>query len=612
MPNVFGHAYPIVIDIESDDLSAKHDTKTRVYLVGCYDLVKNEKHVFTNLADAVSYINDNVDATWVVHNASFDIPALRLRGAKITHNYFCTMVASHTWSPKSTDENSLDNLTGMKVDLRQELERLIPDELKGKPKGYEYRTYGLSSAVDAVFRRYLIGDLEACGSLYRQLEANFSTDERALRCLLNVNMPYTELIIELEQGTWVDTDRIDEVELRLTSLKDEAWQELTTYVRHNPMAVKAYKNGYKKRHGVTTYDHCPLEDFNPASGDQVAKILIDKYGWEPTKLSDKTGKPCVSSEVLEELNYPLVSALLKYQKANKLLQFIPQVRDNLDGNILRPSYNQNATRTTRLSSSSPNIQQIPSRDENGKELRSLFSAPDGWSLVVGDQSGFQLRIAAWYMQYYYGEPRLADVFVKGEDVHQFFADIYGCPRKIAKNVTFGYMFGAGATKMAATASRGGNVVPVKVIQDALSSLQDRLPALPNLKDFVVEHARENGGVIHDWLGQRYVIPELFSKDKGERAAGERKCFNYIVQGFEATAFRYLQLKAVPAVRKYGAKLVLAVHDEVGYICKDEHAHDLAHELTNLYTTRELYPTDDTTEMYLDCEFNVGKTWLESK
>lgn len=216
------------------------------------------------------------------------------------------------------------------------------------------------------------------------------------------------------------------------------------------------------------------------------------------------------------------------------------------------------------------------------------------------------------MQYFYGESRLCDVFVNGEDVHQFFADIYGIDRKIAKNVTFGYMFGAGATKMAATASRGGTVVPVSVITGALSSLQDRLPALPALKTFVVEHAKENGGVIHDWLGQRYVIPELFSKDKGIRAAGERKCFNYIVQGFEATAFRYLQLKARPIAKKYGAKMVLAVHDEVGYMCRDEVAHDLARELTEAYTTKEVYPLDDVTNMSLDCEFNVAKDWLHAK
>ena len=388
--NIFGHERPVVLDIEADDLSSKYNKDTRVYLVGVLDLTTGEVNLF-NLEDGIEYINNNQDATWIVHNASYDIPSLRLRGAKIGTNYFCTQVAAHTWHPKSSEENSLDSLTGMKLDLRAELEVYRPD-LKGKPKGYEYGLYDdkdspVCQTVNDIFHSYLVSDLQATSKLYTTLEDNFSSDERALRCLLDINQLYVELIIELEQGSWVDVDRVDEVQSKLQTLRDEAWSEITTHIRYDVTQVKHYKNGYKKYNGVVTYDHCPLVDFNPGSSDQVAAALTYLYGWEPTKLSDKTGKPSTSSEVLEELNYPLVSSLVKYQKMSKLMQFVPQIQANLDGNILRPNYNQCATRTTRLSSSQPNIQQIPSRDEHGKELRSLFSAPPGWSLVVGDQSG---------------------------------------------------------------------------------------------------------------------------------------------------------------------------------------------------------------------------------
>ncbi|AGY46481.1 DNA polymerase [Cyanophage PP] len=621
--NIFGHTVPVVLDIESDDLSAQYDPDCRVYLVGLqflanYGLYAKGDTFYGSLDEMMpsllSLANDT-DVTFVIHNASFDVPALRLRGIPIKR-YFCTQVAAHTWHPKSSEENSLDSLTGMKLDLRTELEVYRPD-LKGKPKGYEYRLYDDKShrgwsTVNDIFHSYLVSDLQATAKLYTTLEDNFSSDERALRCLLDINQPYVELIIEFEQGSWVDVDRVDEVQSKLQTLRDAAWSEITTHIRYDITQVKNYKNGYKKYNGVVTYDHCPLVDFNPGSSDQVAAALTYLYDWEPTKLSDKTGKPSTSSEVLEELNYPLVSSLVKYQKMTKLMQFVPQIQANLDGNILRPSYNQSATRTTRLSSSQPNIQQIPSRDEHGKELRSLFSAPPGWSLVVGDQSGFQLRIMAAYMEMYYDEPRLSKVFVDGEDVHQFFADIYGIDRKIAKNVTFGYAFGAGAEKMAATASRGGSVVPVSTIKGALSSLQDRLPALPALKTLVVEHARANGGVFHDLLGQRYVVPELLSKNKSERAAGERRAFNYWVQGFEATAFRYLQLKARPVQFEYGAKLAFVVHDEVGYLCRNEVAEEFAKQMTSIYTTREVFPSDMTSGLTLEAEFQVGQTWLEAK
>lgn len=581
----------------------------------------------------------------------------------------------------------------------------------------------------------------------------------------------------------------------------------------------------------------------------------------------KAGQPSTSSEVLEALDYPLCEHLLEYGKATKLQSFVGSLKE-CDGWI-RPSYNQCATRTTRLSSSSPNIQQIPARDKVGKQLRKLFTARPGYTLLVGDQGGFQLRIVAAYMSYYFGDGRLAECFNRGEDVHQFFADIYGIPRKVAKNCldytytkvltptgwvwlhevqkgdtvmgynatthrqewttvldtvdggyqscytfgvgsrtvhstanhdwvvgrevgsganrpylaagklsqqeihnskathkkvlhtapydggtttpvpygkynvdwvqwvlkassvqleafiqgffladghmndgtqcltqndgtvldavqlawhllggqssvtshsqpyqgknsshqcynmrmikrqhttftsmqqsneylthvgclvtesgnfvvrdtqskfititgncTFGWLFGAGVNKMTATANRGNpNPISSDVIKGALKSLEEGMPAMPGVKELFIEHAKENGNMVSDWLGVRYVIPELGDKDRGVRASGERKVCNYVVQGFEASLFRHLQNKAATIVEMYGGRQAFAVHDEVGYevpVDVADYLIPLLNEVMSPAFSEYAPEPDDIHGLRLECEFNKGDNWLDAK
>lgn len=619
MTNVFGHTIPVVCDIESDDLTAKFDPSARIYLIGFKFLqhwglfAKGDvfKMSFDDGAKFIKTLIDDEEPTLVFHNASFDVPALRCHGVDIPYGrYFCTMVAAHTWLPASSQENSLDALTGTKVNLRKGLTALgyVTD---GVPKGHEYSWYGQGDDIDELFEYYLEGDLDSTETLYDRLTLDFATDSAALNCLTSINIPYIECIIELEQGVMIDTERLDAVGVKLIELRDEAKREIDKHFYAVPGETKVHPGGERKYLGETIYNHCTLIPFNPDSSDQVVYALTTLYGWVPTEMSEATGKASAKAEVLEELPYPLVEHVLRYQKMSKLASFVPGIRSHLDGNILRSSYNQCATRTTRLSASQPNVQQIPARDEYGKELRSLFVAAPGYKLVVGDQSGFQLRIMAWMMQYYFDEPRLCEVFINGEDVHQFFADIYGIIRKIAKNVTFGWCFGAGERKMAATASRGGDIVPVSVIKGALNSLIAKLPALPALKTLYVELAKKNIGIIHDWLGQRYVIPEVLDKKRAVSSSGERKVFNYAVQGSEATIFRSQQVEALALIRKYGGKMVIVVHDEVVYEVPEQHAEVVAKKLTALFSTDKFYP-GVTNEMSLECQFSVCNNWLEGK
>lgn len=354
--NIFGHRFPVILDTETDNLDAKYDPDVRLNLVGLlfvedYGVYKKDSfHHYTK--EEFRKVNDSIgdDVTYIIHNASFDVPVLRCRGINLKH-YFCTMVAAHSWDT-SLESYSLDSLTGEKLDLHQCLDEAGYDV---SDKESVYAWYGKGDAeVDEHFVRYLFGDLAATRTLYLSQLDSFTTDALALGCLLQINIPYIERIIELESGVQIDTTKLGEVEANLSRIQAEARERIDKFIVQVPGDTKKYKGGRYTCNGETVYDHCQLIEFNPNSGDHVAYALTKLYNWQPTVMSEKTGKPSTKTEVLEALPYPLVECLLEWQKATKLLQFVPAIESRLDkDNVLRASYNQTATRTTRLSCSQP-------------------------------------------------------------------------------------------------------------------------------------------------------------------------------------------------------------------------------------------------------------------
>lgn len=170
--------------------------------------------------------------------------------------------------------------------------------------------------------------------------------------------------------------------------------------------------------------------------------------------------------------------------------------------------------------------------------------------------------------------------------------------------------------MTATANRGNpNPISVDVIKGALSALEERMPAMPGIKALFIEHAKENNGVLYDWLGTRYVVPEILSRDKSVLASGERKVCNYLIQGLEASLFRKLQNDAANIVESFGGRQALCVHDEVGYEVPTEMADYLIPLLNNVMSPEfsEFTPEPcDVAGLRLECEFSPGSNWLDAK
>jgi hypothetical protein len=525
------------------------------------------------------------------------------------------MVGSHTLHPESSEYHSLGSL---QPDVKKTLRDLLEEngyKFHGVKKGEEYTWYGKGdNTLDELVEEYLVRDLTATRNEYlRQVEAYTHTPAKLLDVLFSVNIPYIERVISMEQGIQVVyNDDVANVLSEATERSYKVCLETAGYIP-NPTIVDAGRVPYPNAGYKTDGDSCELKAFNPNSNAHVIGALQRLYQWEP-KVLTSAGNSSVASEVLESLDYPLCDALLEYGKSTKLMSFCGALKEC--NGWIRPSYNQCATRTTRLSSSKPNIQQVPARDKTGKQLRKMFTARPGYTLLVGDQSGFQLRIVAAYMSYYYDDGRLAECFNRREDVHQFFADIYGIDRKPSKNCTFGWLFGAGVNKITATANRGNpNPINRSVIQGALSSLQDKMPAMPGIKQLFISAAKRDGGVVYDWLGTRYVIPELLSRDKSIVSSGERKVCNYVVQGFEASLFRKLQNEAATLVESYGGRQAFCVHDEVGYEVPDYLADTLIPPLNKIMSPSfsEYTPEpDDVHGLRCECEFSAGNNWLDAK
>jgi DNA polymerase I-like protein with 3'-5' exonuclease and polymerase domains len=615
MKNILNHDpdSTLIVDIESDDLSVTWDPDTRVYLVGVMSVTTGDWKLYKSVKEFTANVDPH--STLVFHNASFDLAALMLRGLPYNQPFYCTMVGSHTLNPGSSDEHSLAVLQPQTKSKLRDLLTAEGYDMRGVLKGEEYKWYGTGkSKVDGITEQYLVKDLSATRDEYiRQVTEYTNLDKpRTLQLLLDTNIPYVRSIIDMGKGVNIRYNYT--VSDTLSEASERSMKVCLTLVGYegNPTPFPAGTTPFPKAGMKAQGDYCKMEPFNPNSDAQVIRALKRLYSWVPLK-ETKSGAPSVSSEVLEALDNPLAGALIEQHKSSKLLQFCKALKDV---GIVRPRYNQCATRTTRLSCSNPNIQQIPARDATGKQLRKMFVPRDGYTFIVGDQSGFQLRILAAYMSYYFDDNRLVDCFNNDEDVHQFFADIYGIPRKVAKNVTFGYLFGAGVNKMTATANRGNpNPIQSTVIKGALAALDDRMPALNGVRDLFVEHARENNGIIYDWLGTRYTIPELMFKDKGLRASGERKVLNYMIQGFEASCFRILQNEATTCVESYMARQAFAVHDEVGYECILGLEEFLIPELDRIMSppfSRFTPEVCDVGGLKLECKFNAGQSWYEAK
>ena len=333
------------------------------------------------------------------------------------------------------------------------------------------------------------------------------------------------------------------------------------------------------------------EPINLLSGPQVARVLFEKLGLKPGRRT-KTGFS-TDEAVLEELSdsHPFPKKLLEYRALTKLsstyLEALPAAIDPRDGRV-HTTYHQTGAATGRLSSSDPNLQNIPMRTPQGRAIRRAFVAPPGGVLVGADYSQIELRV----MAHLSGDPMLIEAFASGEDIHAATArrifgvegDIDPTIRSRAKVVNFGVMYGMGPRSLSQQMG-----ISLSEAQEFIAGYFRTYARVREFLDHTIEETRERGWV-QTILGRRRYLPQITSANGAERSFAERAAINAPIQGSAADLMKLAMIRVHRALREFrGARLLLQVHDELVLECRAEDAElvreRVRREMEGCYTLR---------------------------
>lgn len=353
------------------------------------------------------------------------------------------------------------------------------------------------------------------------------------------------------------------------------------------------------------------ESFNINSPKQLGHILFEKMGL-PAGKKTKTGYS-TAADVLEELavSYPFVGNILRYRTLTKListyLEALPQLIRKDTGRI-HTSFNQTVTATGRLSSSDPNLQNIPVRTEEGKKIRSLFVPGEGYDCFISsDYSQVELRVLA-HMS---GDESLIRAFINKEDIHRrTAAEVLGIPfeevtpeqRSHAKAVNFGIIYGISDFGLARQLG-----ITRQAAADYIARYFERYPSIHSFMNEMVEKARETGRAV-TLFGRYRELPDIRSKNFNRRSFAERTAMNTPIQGTAADIMKMAMIEVYDRMKKggYRSRVLLQVHDELVAEVVNEEKEEVAGLL------KETMESVVTLKVPLVADVNEGTNWAETK
>ncbi len=355
------------------------------------------------------------------------------------------------------------------------------------------------------------------------------------------------------------------------------------------------------------YSYCGV--FNINSPKQLGEVLFDRLGL-PAYKKTKTGYS-TNAEVLDKLRgqHPIVEEVLEYRQYAKLkstyVDGLLKVLDP-DGRV-RTSFQMTVTATGRLSSTEPNLQNIPTRTELGSEVRRMFAADERKVLVDADYSQIELRLLAHIS----GDDAMRAAFLSGEDFHTVTAahvfgvaveNVTSAMRRAAKAVNFGIVYGISAFSL--SQDLGITVAEAKAYMDAYF---DRFPRVKRYMDEVVEKARADG-FVETLLHRRRDLPEIKASNHNMRAFGERVALNMPIQGTAADIIKLAMVRVFDRLQqeKLDAKLIMQVHDELIVECPEHEVEQVKQLLT------EEMEGAFALSVPLTAEAHSGKNWLSAK
>ncbi len=524
----------------------------------------------------------------VAHNLKFDLNIMRRAGISVEGPFFDTMIASFVLD-SSRSSHGMDALARSVL----QLECIPISALIGS--GSSQRTFDTVPLDTAAI--YAAEDADITWRLYEQFAPALDAD--GLRELFDdLEMPLVPVLAGMEYtGIRVDPDELD---AQRTLLSDRA-AELR----------------------AAAIDAAP-HPFNPDSPKQLAAVLFNARTAEPPGLGlkpikqRKTG-PSTDQEVLEKLDAdpavstPIPGIVLEYRQLAKLVgTYLVALKDAIDPDTHRvhTSFHQTGAATGRLSSSDPNLQNIPIRTEEGRAIRKAFKADSKAQLVAADYSQVELRLLAHLS----GDEALIAAFHRGDDIHRAVAaevfevdpeQVDADQRNAAKMINFGIIYGITAWGLA---RRLGDPVSVEDAASFIDGYKERFKGVESFMDRCV-HEAKSVGYVTTMLGRRRAIPQLESNQPQVRELGKRLAINSVVQGSAADLIKIamIQLPSRLAETCPGSSLLLQIHDELVIETPDREA-EAATEI--LVHTMEKAMGRLSVPLVVDVA--AGPSWYEAK
>lgn len=511
----------------------------------------------------------------VGQNIKYDYIVMRNYGVTLRGRMFDTMIAHYLLQPEQ--RHNMDYLAEVYLQYRT----IAIDELIGaKNKGQ------LSMRQVPIERvcEYAAEDADVTWQLYEVLQKELQK-EQMMQLFEEIEMPLVRVLAEMEiAGVTVDVAALQSsarsLEERIATLEGEIY-ELA---------------------GVT---------FNIASPRQVGEVLFERLKIDEKARKTKSGQYSTTEEVLERLrpNHPIVGKILDLRGLRKLLSTyinaLPELINPRTGKI-HTSFNQTVTATGRLSSSNPNLQNIPIRDAEGREIRRAFVASPGCRFFSADYSQIELRI----MAHVSGDENMIEAFNSDADIHTATAaKIYKVPmeevtsdmRRKAKTANFGIIYGISTFGLAARLNISR--------PEAKELIDGYFATYPRIKEYMTEgiESAQRLGYVTTLCGRRRMLPDINSHNATVRGYAERNAINAPIQGSAADVIKIAMIRIFDRMEREGlqARMILQVHDELNFdvpVAEVEHlSRIVTEEMQRAYTLR----------VPLIADSGVADNWLEA-
>lgn len=505
------------------------------------------------------------------HHLKYDAHIFENHGIHLQGWYFDTMLASYVL-------NAVTTRHGMDDVARVYLSHLTTTFEQVAGKGAKQKTFNQIEIETA--GHYAAEDAHVTYRLYEVLERKLKEIPELINILHHIEMPVASVLATMEEnGIELDLSFLDQLSVDFAN------------------TIQNLENQIIEIAG---------ESFNVGSPKQVGEVLFEKLGLKGGKKT-ATGQYSTSEAVLEKIDHPITELIIEYRGLTKLRSTYTEAlvkQANADTHRVHTSYHQALTATGRLSSTDPNLQNIPIREEIGRQIRKAFIAPQGRVLLAADYSQIELRLMAHFSQ----DDALVDAFQNGQDVHRRTAsevlgvaleNVTSDQRRQAKAVNFGLLYGM---------SEFGLIRQLgftrEESQNYIKQYFHRYPGIYEYMQRTRQVALEQG-FVETITGRRLYTPDIDARNMMVRKGAERAAINAPLQGSAAEIIKMAMIEVNKILPQDQAKLLLQVHDELVFEVDEAIADQLAAQI------KDVMQKVVTLSVPLVVEVGQGKNWGEA-